>query len=150
MVEKVVLQKSIKDVTFTKLIFYNTKGGKLHPKIKMYVDSTDEIYDPEVDDNGFYVYKLPVDDARLKLRDKPDRYRLYGMDTKPLDVQKANPNGSIKWEKHYPYIYKAVNKVKDPTAEVHEYYTAIEWTELTPENKSKIMFNSQLEAEKKN
>lgn len=139
-IQKVVLQKSLKDVTFSQVIFWNDFGGKLHPKVKMYCDCTDSLYDPYIDDNCFYIYNLPLDDIRLKLRDKSDRYRLYGIDTKPVDVQNTDKNGRIKWVRHYPYIYKTVNKVKDVNAENHEYETVIEWIELTPENKAKIMF----------
>lgn len=149
MVEKVVLQKSIKDITFTKIIFWNTNNGKLHPKVKMYCDYTDCLYDPEIDENGFYIYTLPIDDVRLKLRDKSDRYRLYGMDTIPVDIQKSTPSGRNIWQKHYPYIYKKVHKVVDPTAEVHEFEDKFEWIELTPETKNKINFEQQCEAEKK-
>lgn len=104
---QVVLQKDIKDVEFRNLIFYNLK---LHPKEKMYCDCTDCTYQPKVDENGFHVFRLPVDDCRQKLRHKSDRWRIYN--DKPLDVKMKRPNGSFYWETVNPYSYK-INTVYD-------------------------------------
>lgn len=133
-----------KDVKFTKLVFYETK---FQPKIRMYCGCTDDTYDPEVNDDGFYIYELPEQDARQKLKHRSDRWRLFagrlsnGDPVKPLPVQLESPTGALKWEIFYPWEYemKTFSDGKHENGETKTIKKAV-WKELKPasENKKKV------------
>lgn len=122
-----------KDIRKTKVIFYNQD---FRPKVKMYCSCTDEAYDPEVDENSFYIYELPEQDVRQKLKDKSDRWKLYGVDTKPLDIQIESSTGSLTWQKFYPWTYKKVSYASgedENGKQITKFKYA--WTEHTPVSK---------------
>lgn len=131
-----------KDVKFTKLIFYRED---LHPRIRMYCECTDDTYDPEIDENGFYIYEIPEIDARQKLKNKSDRWHLYqgklsnGEKVKPLSVQLETPTGALQWTKFYPWSYemKSYNVGKYENGEDKVEFRP-KWTEHKPEDKKKV------------
>ena len=99
-----MLQVIQKEIKYSKVAFV-PENKKLHCKVKMLCDCTGEVYDRFDHEYDFPVFVLPEDDVRLKLRDRPDRWRLYGADTKPLDMQELSPTGALKWVKKYPWVY---------------------------------------------
>ncbi len=127
-----------KEVKFTKVVYYgHLKNPKLPPKIRMYCDITDEVYDPVVGDNNLFIFDLPEDDVRVKLRDRPDRWRLYGETTKPLYYQSKNGTGSTKWILEYPWVSETKNVLvgRDGDKDVYQY--KIIWTQLTADTVKK-------------
>lgn len=101
-------QVYIKKVKFTRVVFFTFPfdSREPHPKYKMPVEETGETYDAEVDGNGVFSYTLPESDVMMKLRDGSHRYRLYGANTKPLDVQCISAKGAIDWKTFNSWIYE--------------------------------------------
>ena len=69
----------------------------IHPRHLVWKGTT---YSWDVTDEGFPVYALEKEHARIVLAAHPSRYHLYK--STPFDVQVPNPNGSLTWEKMLP------------------------------------------------
>lgn len=123
----VVVQKDIRKTT---VVFYNPK---FHPKVKIYCEVTDESYNANINEDGLSVFELPESDVRQKLKNRSDRWKLYGKDTKPLDVQTETPTGALKWVTFYPWVYskKSFEIGRHDNGEAIR-STKLVWEELSP------------------
>lgn len=84
----------------------------------------DEVYYPEVNEDGFPVYTIPKKLARVILVHHPDRFRLYK--SKSIDVSFTNPGtGANEYKKIHPWYY---TKKKEAAGE-------------DPENKEKLFMD---------
>lgn len=82
-----------------------------------------------IDKNGFPIFIMDKDHARMVCTAKPLRYRLYC--SPALDVRVTNPRGAMVWTKVLPWAYdvRRVQKGTDPENGEHLYENQIIWVE---------------------